>query len=71
MTYDEDPFGCDLPDDLYALREIAESLKGRQKEIFRAMLQRAAGGSGRITYREIADRWGVSYTMIMKNDKVQ
>lgn len=67
MTYDEDPFGCDLPDDLYALKEIAESLKGWQKEIYGAMLQRAAGGTGRITYKEIADQWGVSYTMIIKN----
>ena len=32
-----------------------------------AMLQRAAEGADRITYKEIAGRWGVSYTMIMKD----
>ena len=66
---DMDPFGTDLPDDIYALREIAESLTGRLKAVYEAMPQKAAAGSDRITYTEIARIWGVSYNQIMKDTR--
>ena len=64
-----DPFGTDLPDDICALREIAAGLTGRLKAVYEAMLQKAADGSDRITYTEIAKIWGVSYNQIMKDTK--
>ena len=69
ITHDADPFGADLPDDIYALREIAESLTGRLRAVYDAMLQRAAGGSGRMTLTDVQHEWGVSYNQIMKDTK--
>ena len=66
---DEDPFGCDLPDDLYALREIVENLPDRLKPVYEAMLQRAADGADRITLTDVAHDKGVSYNQIMKDTK--
>ena len=66
---DEDPFGCDLPDDLYALREIVENLPERLKPVYEAMLQRAADGADRITLTEVSHNKGVSYNQIMKDKK--
>jgi len=66
---DEDPFGCDLPEDLYALREIAENLPDRLKPVYEAMLQRAAGGADRITLSEVAQKKGVSYNQVMKDTR--
>lgn len=63
----EDPFGADLPDDLFALKELADSLTGRLKAVYEAMLQRAAGGADRKTLTEVRNEWGVSYTQIMKD----
>lgn len=64
---DEDPFGADLPDDIYALRELADSFSDRQKEIYDAMLTNAAGGKVKITNISIAERWGVDEKMIRKD----
>lgn len=50
----EDPFCTDLPDDIYALREIEASLTPRLKTVYQAMLQFAGGGAGRTTYKELA-----------------
>ena len=69
MKNDEDPFGTDLPDDIYALREIANSLTGRLRAVYEAMLQHAAGGAGRITFTEVAREWHVSYNQVMKDSK--
>ena len=69
ITHDPDPFGADLPDDIYALREIAASLTGRLRAVYEAMLQRAADGAGRRTLTDVRDEWGVSYTQIMKDTK--
>jgi hypothetical protein len=66
---DEDPFGADLPDDIYALREIANSLTGRLRAVYEAMLQHAAGGAGKTTFTEIAWEWHVSYNQMMKDSK--
>lgn len=69
MQTDEDPFGTDLPDDIYALREIASSLTGRLRAVYEAMLQHAAGGAGRTTFKEVADEWHVSYNQVMEDSK--
>ena len=69
MKSDRDPFGADLPDDIYALREIADSLTGRLRAVYEAMLQHAAGGAGRITFTEVAREWHVSYNQVMKDSK--
>ena len=63
----EDPFGTDLPDDIYALREIESSLSPRLKAVYQAMLQLAGDGAGRTTYTELARIWGVSYPQIIKD----
>ena len=65
----EDPFGTELPDDLYALKEVADSLTGRLRAVYEAMLQRAAGGADRMTLTDVQHEWGVSYTQIMKDTK--
>ena len=65
----EDPFGTDLPDDIYALREIEASLSPRLKAVYQAMLQLAGGGAGRTTYTELARIWGVSYPQIIKDSR--
>ena len=65
----EDPFSTDLPDDLYALRELADSLTGRLRAVYDAMLQRAAGGADRMTLTDVQHEWGVSYNQIMKDTK--
>lgn len=65
----EDPFDTDLPDDVYALREIEASLSPRLKAVYQAMLQLAGGGAGRTTYTELAKLWGVSYSQIIKDSR--
>ena len=69
MQTDEDPFGTDLPDDIYALREIAGSLTGRLRAVYEAMLQHVAGGADRTTFKEVANEWHVSYNQVMKDSK--
>ena len=69
IRYDTDPFGADLPDDICALREIADSLTGRLRAVYEAMLQRAADGAGRMTLTDVQHEWNVSYTQIMKDTK--
>ena len=66
---DEDPFGTDLPDDLYALMEFADSLTGRRKAVYEAILDNLAGGAGKTTNVELARRWGVSEGQIRKDQK--
>lgn len=67
---DEDPFGADLPDEIYALRELVETLQGRKKDVYEAMLQNLAGGGIRITNVELARRWGV-YENCIRQDQAQ
>ena len=69
IRYDTDPFSADLPDDICALREIADSLTGRLRAVYEAMLQRAADGAGRMTLTDVQHEWNVSYTQIMKDTK--
>ena len=69
IRYDTDPFGADLPDDICALQEIADSLTGRLRAVYEAMLQRAADGAGRMTLTDVQREWNVSYTQIMKDTK--
>ena len=69
IRYDPDPFGADLPDDICALREIADSLTGRLRAVYEAMLQRAADGAGRMTLTDVQHEWNVSYVQIMKDTK--
>lgn len=66
---DEDPFGADLPDDVYALRELAETLQGRKKAVYEAMLQNLAGSGKRITNVELAHRWGVHECRIRQDQE--
>ena len=65
----EDPFGTDLPEAIYILHEIEASLSPRLKDVYQAMLQRAGGGSGRITYTDLARIWKVSYSQIIKDSR--
>ena len=64
---DEDPFECDLPDCIEALRETISVLPDRLKDVYAAMLQRTAGGAGRITFTDIAKRYNVSPNQIKKD----
>ena len=61
---DPDPFGADLPDEVYALRELAETFTGRLGDVYEAMLANLAGGK-RITCRSLAAKWGVTYNRIL------
>lgn len=67
---DEDPFGADLPDDIYALRELAATLRGRKKDVYEAMLHNLSGSGRRITNVELARRWGV-YENCIRQDQAQ
>ena len=67
---DEDPFGTDLPDDLYALREFAATLTGRRRAVYDAMLDNLAGGAGKTSNVELARFWGVSEGQIRKDQKM-
>ena len=51
---DEDPFECDLPDCIEALREKISALPDRLRDVYTVMLQRTAGGAGRITFTDVA-----------------
>ncbi len=62
-----DPFGCNQTDDIVLLREIVSALPDRLQAVYEAMLQRAAGGAGRITFTEIAKSYGVSNNQIKKD----
>ena len=66
---DPDPFGTDLPDEVYALREYAGTLAGRRRAVYEAMLTKAAGGKARSTNAELAKEWGVSQTQIRKDQE--
>lgn len=67
---DADPFGADLPDDLYALKEVAESLTGRRKAVFEAMIVKASGAGAKISNVKLAKAWGVGETQIRKDQKM-
>ena len=62
-----DPFDEDLPDDILALREIADSLTGRQADVYEALLVSHAGGQARSSMREIADKWDVHISQVYKD----
>ena len=64
---DKDIFDCDLPDCIEALREVAEALPQRLREVYEAMLERAAGGADRITFTDIARKYKVSPNQIKKD----
>ena len=67
---DEDPFGTDLPDEIYALRKLAETLQGRKKDVYEAMLQNLAGGGRRVTNVDLARKWDVSEAQIRQDQKM-
>ena len=67
IQHDADPFGADLPDDIYELRELATTLTGRLRAVYEAMLQRMADGADRMTLTDMQREWGVSYNQIMKD----
>ncbi len=67
---DEDHFGADLPDDIYALRELAETLRGRKKDVYEAMLDNLACGKKKITNVELARKWCVSESLIRQDQKM-
>ena len=64
---DEDPFECDLPDCIEALREKISALPDRLRDVYTVMLQRTAGGAGRITFTDVAKRYNVSPNQIKKD----
>lgn len=64
---DSDPFDTEIPEDVRKLREFAESLTGRKKAVYQAMLDNLAGGSGKDTNAELARRWGVRESEIRKD----
>ena len=63
----EDPFAEDEPDEIVKLREIAASLKGRQADVYEALLVQYAGGKEKISMTDLARKWGVSVTQICKD----
>ena len=66
---DKDPFGADLPDALYDLKEFADSLTGRRKAVYEYMLDKLCGSAERPTLQSLADEWGVSAGMIRKDQQ--
>lgn len=62
----EAAYGLDESDAVYRMREYAESLNPRQRDIYQAMLMKYQGGGIWITNQELAEKWGVSVTMIRK-----
>ena len=67
---DQDPFGADLSDDIYMLREIVATLSDRRKAVYEAMLDNLVGGTGKTTNVELARLWGVSEGQIRKDQKM-
>ena len=67
---DPDPFGTNLPDDIYLLRETTDTLTGRKRAVYEAMLDNLAGGVGKISNVELARLWGVSEGQIRKDQKM-
>ena len=65
---DEDPFGTNLSEDVYALRELAATLTGRKRDVYEAMVVNLSGGK-RITNTELAKRWGVYENCIRKDQE--
>lgn len=66
-----DPFGENESDEILRLREIAESLNERQKDVYEALLVKHAGGKEQITLTELARKWNVSVERIcQERDKI-
>ena len=63
-----DPFAENEADDILGLRKVADSLTGRQADVYEALLVQYAGGQEKITMTELARKWGVSVTT-MCNDR--
>ena len=61
------PFEDDDSDEVTALKELAETFTGRRKAVYEAMLDKLAGGAGRLSNAELARRWGVSEGQIRKD----
>ena len=59
-----DPFGTDLPDEIQALRELAESLTPCERAVLQSMVEQAGGGSGRTTFADLAKTGDLSYRQI-------
>ena len=64
-----DEYPSDLLDDVLALRELAETLTGRKRDVYDAMLHNLGGGSPRITNVSIAKRWGVTENCIRQDQE--
>lgn len=67
---DENPFGTDLSDDIYMLREIAATFSSRRRAVYEAMLDNLAGGARKTSNVELARLWGVSEGQIRKDQKM-
>ena len=65
----QDPFDTDLPDNLFALKTVAESLTGRYKEIYEALIISYAGGRVKLSMKDIADKYGVHLSQVYKDRK--
>jgi len=66
-----DPLGEDLPDDLLCLQEIAETLTDEFADIYEFLLVKYAGGTEKLSMKEIADKWGISLAQAYKDkDKI-
>ena len=66
-----DPFDENAPADIAALHEVAASLTGRLADVYEALLVKYAGGMEKITFKVLAEKWGVSHTQIrMDRDKI-
>ena len=59
-----DPFGTDLPDEIQALRELAESLTPCERAVLQSMVEQAGGGSGRTTFADLTKTGDLSYRQI-------
>ena len=56
-------------DEILMLREFASSLRGRLLDVYRMMLEKAAGGAGGRLGKDLAKKWGISPSMIVKDER--
>lgn len=65
------PFVSDLDNEIplrmQALLDVAASLSGRKRDVLEAMIQEAAGGSARMRYVDVADKWDVKKARISQD----
>ena len=55
--------------EMRAMQEVAASLTGRLEVVWEAMLQRAAGGTERLRFKDLADMWDVSQERVSQYRK--